>query len=208
MSDGTGGDDLIEAELRRLGYTRIWRIESSTDWRLPRLELLVTDLPSLAPRPWRGIRAIRQRLSRGRLLVLVPDGAAPEGAAALAAGADAVLSDAELELTLGPAVRAALRGQVVAPQEMLRASAPASLSAVQEVMLGELLRGHTNAQIAARAGLAESTVKGHVSALFRQLGVRSRAEVPGALESAASQAALSRSIPHRDRPSLSPSAER
>jgi FixJ family two-component response regulator len=75
-------------------------------------------------------------------------------------------------------------------------------------MLGELLRGHTNAQIAARAGLAESTIECHVSALFRQLGVHSRAEVPGALESVTSQAAPSLPIPDPGRPSLSPSAER
>jgi hypothetical protein len=44
-------------------------------------------------------------------------------------------------------------------------------------MILELIAlGHTNNQIASRLFLAESTVKTHVSACFRKLGVTSRAE--------------------------------
>lgn len=39
-----------------------------------------------------------------------------------------------------------------------------------------LVAGHTNREIAQRLGLAEGTVKAHVSAIYRTLGVRSRTQ--------------------------------
>ena len=42
--------------------------------------------------------------------------------------------------------------------------------------LGLLCEGHSNAQIAWQLGIAEKTVRNHVSNLYRKLGVRSRAE--------------------------------
>ena len=43
-------------------------------------------------------------------------------------------------------------------------------------MLGSVVTGRTNAQIADELGLAESTVKSHLSSAFAKLGVASRAE--------------------------------
>jgi len=46
----------------------------------------------------------------------------------------------------------------------------------QTEVLRCLVAGHTNREIAKRLGLAEGTVKAHVSAIFRTLGVRSRTQ--------------------------------
>jgi pimeloyl-ACP methyl ester carboxylesterase len=50
------------------------------------------------------------------------------------------------------------------------------LSAREHEVLSLICGGHTNAQIAWELGLAEKTVRNHISSVYRKLGVRSRAE--------------------------------
>ena len=50
------------------------------------------------------------------------------------------------------------------------------LTARERAVLRLLCEGHSNAQIAWNLGIAEKTVRNHVSGLYRKLGVRSRAE--------------------------------
>ncbi len=54
------------------------------------------------------------------------------------------------------------------------ASAPAALSARQDQILGLIAQGRSNKEIAHYLGLSTGTVKQHVYALFRKLGVRNR----------------------------------
>ena len=69
-----------------------------------------------------------------------------------------------------------LAGQTAVPR-MLRASVRApSLSFREKQILGMVVMGFTNCEIASRLFLAESTVKSHLSAAFRKLGVQSRSE--------------------------------
>ena len=51
-----------------------------------------------------------------------------------------------------------------------------SLTPRERQVLGSVVTGRTNAQIADQLGLAESTVKSHLSSAFAKLGVASRAE--------------------------------
>ena len=51
-----------------------------------------------------------------------------------------------------------------------------TLSARQREVLDELARGRDNAQIAARLGLSEKTVRNQVSAIFDKLGAETRAQ--------------------------------
>lgn len=51
-----------------------------------------------------------------------------------------------------------------------------TLTARERVALGLLCEGRSNAQIAWQLGVAEKTVRNHLSNLYRKLGVRSRAE--------------------------------
>lgn len=52
----------------------------------------------------------------------------------------------------------------------------AGLTARERTALQLLCEGRSNAQIAWTLGIAEKTVRNHVSSLYRKLGVRSRAE--------------------------------
>jgi DNA-binding NarL/FixJ family response regulator len=95
---------------------------------------------------------------------------------ALAAGAAGVVDDAELELALAPCLAATMSGQVCVPRAQSRQVEPPALSAREKQVLGLVVMGYMNSQIAEQLFLAESTVKSHLSSAFGKLGVRSRNE--------------------------------
>lgn len=92
-----------------------------------------------------------------------------------AGGAGVVLYD-ELDSALGPCLQAVLAGQICVPQEHSQQIAPPALSAREKQVLGLVVMGYMNSQIAEQLFLAESTVKSHLSSAFGKLGVRSRNE--------------------------------
>jgi DNA-binding NarL/FixJ family response regulator len=75
-----------------------------------------------------------------------------------------------------PALAAAGADLVCVPRASRRAIAKPTFSHREKEVLGHLVEGMTNRQIAARLYLAESTVKTHVASAFSKLGVRSRRE--------------------------------
>lgn len=58
----------------------------------------------------------------------------------------------------------------------LGSAAVAGLAARERETLGLLGRGYSNAEIASRLFVVEGTVKGYISTIFTQLGVRNRVE--------------------------------
>jgi DNA-binding CsgD family transcriptional regulator len=95
----------------------------------------------------------------------------------LDAGADAVLPVDAVETQLGPAMAAVQAGLVVAPAGVLAQSAgrPA-LTPREKQALAMVVLGFSNADIANKLYVAESTVKSHLSSAFAKLGVRTRSE--------------------------------
>jgi DNA-binding NarL/FixJ family response regulator len=96
--------------------------------------------------------------------------------AALAGGVTGVVLAAEMKQALGPCVKAAKAGQVCVPRRHWRQVEPPALSTREKQILGLVVMGCMNSQIAERLYLAESTVKSHLSSAFGKLGVRSRNE--------------------------------
>lgn len=95
---------------------------------------------------------------------------------AVDAGVDGLVFAQQVGCAFAPTVAAVLAGQTVVPK-MLRATVgAASLSFREKQILGMVVMGFTNGEIASRLFLAESTIKSHLSAAFRKLGVRSRNE--------------------------------
>ena len=95
---------------------------------------------------------------------------------ALAAGADGFVLDDELEQSLAAAVRGVCSGQLSVPRDARNIVARPRLSTREKQILGMVVLGFSNGEIAARLFLAESTVKSHLSSVFSKLGVRSRQE--------------------------------
>lgn len=95
---------------------------------------------------------------------------------ALAAGVSGVVLESELDPALGACLQAASSGQVCVPKQQSRQVEPAPLSPREKQILGLVVMGYMNSEIASRLFVAESTVKSHLSSVFGKLGVRSRNE--------------------------------
>jgi DNA-binding NarL/FixJ family response regulator len=108
------------------------------------------------------------------LVVIWPTSNASDARGALRAGADGLVSEANLEATLAATIAAVLSGLVCIPRPMRAPLESESLSMREKQVLGMLVMGFTNAEIAAKLFLAESTVKSHLSSAYAKLGVRSR----------------------------------
>jgi DNA-binding NarL/FixJ family response regulator len=110
-------------------------------------------------------------------VVLVCAGLRPgELRLALAAGASGVVLEGELSSALPACLQAARSGQVCVPKQHSRQVEPAPLSAREKQILGLVVMGYMNSEIASQLFVAESTVKSHLSSVFGKLGVRSRNE--------------------------------
>jgi DNA-binding NarL/FixJ family response regulator len=151
------------------------------------VESLIARLGARAPRaivvaPHDGpgiaaeIRALRRRLRDVPIVALIPTTAEGECRRAISAGADGAVLDRDLDDALVATVRAAAVGQISFPQGLQGAADEPSLTPRERQVLGSVVTGRTNAQIADELGLAESTVKSHLSSAFAKLGVASRAE--------------------------------
>jgi DNA-binding NarL/FixJ family response regulator len=94
--------------------------------------------------------------------------------AAVVAGAAGVVEERSAEVALVATLGAALAGQLVLPSTARTAVAPPPLSRREKQVLGLVVLGLSNADIASRLHVTEATVKSHLTAGFRKLGVRTR----------------------------------
>lgn len=95
---------------------------------------------------------------------------------ALRSGAAGIVLECDLERALAPTVRAVAAGQLAVPSSLRRQIAPRALSFREKQILGLVVLGFTNRQIADELFLAESTVKTHLSSAFGKLDAHSRAD--------------------------------
>ena len=117
------------------------------------------------------------------VVVLGPQLDLPLAQDALQAGASGFV---HAEMTADQLVRAlavAASGELVAPRELLKyvlnhqhSGDLAALSARQREILGYVVEGLSNAEIGRRLYLSESTIKQHLRAAYKLLGVSNRTE--------------------------------
>jgi two-component system, NarL family, response regulator LiaR len=129
-------------------------------------------------------RRIKQRLPRVEVVVLttVVDGEAVVGA--IGAGATGYLLKDSRGDALVTAVRAAAEGRVELSPEAARRLAAAirprraaePLTVRERDVLGLMAEGLANKEIGLRLGIAEKTVKAHVTRVLDKLGVQSRTQ--------------------------------
>jgi DNA-binding NarL/FixJ family response regulator len=127
------------------------------------------------------LRRVRRHAPDTRIVVVARDTSAIAARESLNAGADAYVSEALVEQSLAAAVHATLVGLVCAPRDVRRLVAKPTFSHREKEVLGLLVAGLTNGQIAAQLFLAESTVKSHLATAFAKLGVRSRKDAAALL---------------------------
>ena len=134
---------------------------------------------STAPRRSASRSALREvhAVAQDARLVLVTPGMQGQAVrSALDAGADAIVFEPEISVALELAVRAVHAGQFMLSRSVRDQVEPAVLTFREKQVLGMVVIGLTNGEIASRLYLAESTVKSHLSSVFSKLGVCSRHE--------------------------------
>jgi DNA-binding NarL/FixJ family response regulator len=142
-----------------------------------RLDAVVIALPNGDPRSTADTtRAVRNAHPTAAIIAIAPDGNARAVRAGLDAGADGVVPESRTEHALAPAIEAAFAGLVTVPGEARAHILRPALSGREKQVLGMVVLGFSNGEIARKLHLAETTVKSHLSSTFRKLGVRSRSE--------------------------------
>jgi len=158
----------------------------------PDIVLMDLRLPKLGG--VEAIRAIREADPKARVIVLTTYDGEEDIYRALDAGARAYLLKDMLRKELIDAIRAVYSGQTyLSPAVASRLASRVrreELSARELEILGLVARGGSNKEVAARLGLAEGTVRIHLSNVFEKLGVHDRTE--------AAMEALKRGILHLD----------
>lgn len=124
----------------------------------------------------RAIESLKQKLEQVSIVVLCATIKGWEVHCALAAGALGVVLEDDLLRALGPCLDAVAAGQVCVPRRHWRQIEAPALSMREKQILGLVVMGYMNSQIAEQLFLAESTIKSHLSSAFAKLGVRSRHE--------------------------------
>jgi DNA-binding NarL/FixJ family response regulator len=124
----------------------------------------------------RQVQELVRGVEHALVVVICPAIERWEVRAVLGAGASGVVLEEEMGGALGPCLQAVRVGQVCVPRGHGRQVAPPALSMREKQILGLVVMGYMNSQIAEQLFLAESTVKSHLSSAFGKLGVRSRNE--------------------------------
>ena len=112
----------------------------------------------------------------GRLVTVLPVLTRQNVRRAIRAGASAVVGLESIDEALLGAVHSVRAGQLSIPIDLANALEKPVLSSREKQILGMVVMGFTNGEVARRLFLAESTVKSHMSSIFGKLGVRSRKE--------------------------------
>ena len=139
--------------------------------------VLLTLLASTADERVERLRRIHARHAGLPLVTTMPaDTSSMLLRRVLQAGADGIVAEGSLERSLVPSIQAVAAGQLAVPARLRRQIAPRHLTYREKQIMGLVVIGYTNRQIADELILAESTVKTHLSSAFAKLEARSRAE--------------------------------
>ncbi len=124
----------------------------------------------------RGMKSLGPAPERPLTIVVCEEIRPGEIRIALGAGVMGVVLSGALGSALAPCVASVSAGQVCVPKAQARQVEAASLSARERQILGLVVLGYMNSEIAVQLTVAESTVKSHLSSAFTKLGVKSRHE--------------------------------
>jgi DNA-binding NarL/FixJ family response regulator len=110
------------------------------------------------------------------IVVVISESERRDARKLIEAGVAGLVLDTEIAETLTATVHAVCSGLLVYPRRLRTAAERPTLTSREKQVLGLVVEGRTNGEIAATLWLAESTIKSHLSSAFGKLGVRSRSE--------------------------------
>ena len=155
----------------------------------PQAELLLMDLHMPGARGFSALAHIRGQHPGLPIVVVSAHAEAAVVRRALAHGASGYLAKSATVEDIGAAVRAVLEGELwiptsvadaraeLKPDEAAVAARLAELTPQQFRVLGMIAEGLLNKQIAYELGVSEATIKAHMTAIMRKLGVSNRTQV-------------------------------
>jgi DNA-binding NarL/FixJ family response regulator len=183
MSHGPDGHEDVDAALLDAGAMLLAHHEEVPVPSDPRVECdaVVLVTPSIDGQVCEAVKALRSTRPTVAIVLVARTASRGSAAAAIQAGAGAVVLRREIGTALGPAMRAARAGLICIPHELATGVTRPTLTTREKQILAMLVLGFSNAEIARKLHVAESTVKSHLSGAFAKLGVRSRNEAVAAI---------------------------
>lgn len=151
-------------------------------------DLILVDLRMPGMSGVEALAALRDGFPEAKVAVVSAWEERADILAALSAGVHGYVPKSLPSSDIADALRSIMEGRIFAPASLgrrdrggaLSPAAPASgedkLTQRQREVLGELLKGQASKEIARTLDIAEGTVKIHLAAIYRALGVRTRAE--------------------------------
>jgi DNA-binding NarL/FixJ family response regulator len=124
----------------------------------------------------KAMQSIREALGETSAVLVCERANSGDIRRAMELGADGVILRKDVDDALAAVVAVVCAGQVSVPRWHRGEVRAQALTTREKQILGLVVMGMTNAQIAAKLYLAESTVKSHLSSAFAKLDVSSRNE--------------------------------
>ncbi len=159
-------------------------------------DLILVDLRMPGMSGAEALAALRDGFPEAKVAVVSAWEERAEIIAALSAGVHGYIPKSLPSAEIANAIRAVLDGQIFVPPTLGRrapgapvqsassgVSSEDKLTTRQKEVLNELLKGQASKEIARSLDIAEGTVKIHLAAIYRALGVRTRAEAIAKLKS-------------------------
>jgi DNA-binding NarL/FixJ family response regulator len=157
-------------------------------------DLILVDLRMPGMSGVEALSALRDGFPEAKVAVVSALEGRDDIIAALAAGVQGYIPKSLPSAEIASAIRTILDGGIFVPPALgRRESEPVArshealkaekLTSRQKDVLAELLKGRASKEIARTLNIAEGTVKIHLAAIYRALGVRTRAEAIARLKS-------------------------
>ena len=173
LGDLAGLSDVVGTALRVAGASRC----PEGDLKDQPSAAVVCGWPDATPSEQRRRAAATvERLASHRIVLVTDLSARPGLNRIISAGVHGLVLGAYIRTALVPTIDAVLAGQICIPSLSREAVDRRPLSLREREILAMVIMGLSNAEIAGRLHLAESTVKSHLGSIFAKLGVRSRSE--------------------------------
>ncbi len=178
LIDGTGSNGRVGVLLEEQGleFETLESVDDLLSLDLAPALIVLRATENLGRVATRDLEPLRRSFPSASVVLVCAEVRPGELRAALAAGAAGLVLEDRLASTLGSCLAAVREGQVCVPRRHARQVEPAALSSREKQILGLVVMGYMNSEIAAQLFVAESTVKSHLSSVFGKLGVRSRNE--------------------------------